>query len=169
VDHDGAVSGACVPESVVELGARVVDRSGRCVAPEGADRRVLTDAMFDALTDGRGEMVGERPSLRLTLGTVPEALLRDRYPHLGRLHDRARLPGGDVRVVPIAHYQLGGFLVDGSGATAVPGLFLAGEMTGGLHGRNRLMGNGITEAVVDGRCAGEAAVRFLGELSSPGR
>ena len=41
--------------------------------------------------------------------------------------------------------------------TPMPGLFLAGEMAGGLHGRNRLMGNGITDSLVHGRMAGRAA------------
>lgn len=160
VHPTAGVTEKCVPESVVELGARVVDRSGRPVAPPSADRRELTSAMFDAVDDGRGEDTpGGAAALRLTLGAVDKELLSSRYPHLARLYDDARLADGDLYVMPVVHYQLGGFAVGPGGATSIPGLFLAGEMTGGLHGRNRLMGNGITQAVVDGFQAGEAAAR----------
>ena len=46
-----------------------------------------------------------------------------------------------------------------TGRRAIPGLYLAGEMVGGLHGLNRLMGNGITDSLVHGRLAGRAAAR----------
>lgn len=154
------VTGKCVPESVVELGAAVVDVTGGRVAPPHADRRQLTDAMFAAIADGRGE---QNPSgvvaCRLTLGSLDPQDLAARYPRLERMLDGARLSTGDIHVVPVLHYQLGGFVVGPDGSTCVPGLFLAGEMAGGLHGQNRLMGNGITEAVVSGRLAGAAAAR----------
>ncbi len=60
---------------------------------------------------------------------------------------------------PYLHYQTGGFVTDSDGATPIPGLYLAGEMVGGLHGRNRLMGNGITDSLVHGRIVGQAAAR----------
>jgi len=75
-----------------------------------------------------------------------------------------------VLVRPFLHYQLGGFRTGLDGATTIPGLFLAGEMTGGLHGRNRLMGNGITDSLVRGRISGHAAVSFVrgrGEAPRP--
>ena len=155
------VTGKCVPESVVELGAAVVDAHGERVAEAGADRRQLTAAMFRALDSGRGEKTPAGvDACRLTLGSVDRDELAERYHGLARSLDGALLPTGDVNVVPVLHYQLGGFRVRPDGSTTVPGLFLAGEMTGGLHGRNRLMGNGITEAVVSGRLAGTSAAHF---------
>lgn len=154
------VTGKCVPESVVELGAAVVDARGERVAPATADRRQLTDAMFRAIDDGRGEVTSSGVvACRLTLGSLDALVLSTRYPRLERMLAGARLPTGDINVVPVLHYQLGGFVVGTDGSTSVPGLFLAGEMAGGLHGQNRLMGNGITEAVVSGRLAGAAAAR----------
>ncbi len=162
VDTDGTITGKCVPESIVELGARVVDRSGAAVAPPRADRRSLTAAMFASMDNGTAEIAPNgQPVLRLTLGKVAPQLVEQRYPHLGRVYGRSRLDGGDVFVVPVLHYQLGGFAVEPDGSTPIPGLFLAGEVTGGLHGHNRLMGNGITEAVVDGFVAGQAAIDYL--------
>ncbi len=159
---DGERTERCVPESVVELGARVVDRTGVPLAPAGADRRVLTEAMFDAVRSGSSERADDgSPVLRLTVGDLDRDELLRRYPHLDRIYARAALPSGDVFVEPVVHYQLGGFVVAPDCSTTVPGLFLAGEMTGGLHGRNRLMGNGITEAVVDGFVAGSGAATLV--------
>lgn len=154
------VTGKCVPESVVELGAVVVDADGERVAPPEADRRQLTEAMFAAIAAGRGETTPSGVgACRLTLGSLDHRELSARYPRLERMLQGSRSSTGDINVVPVLHYQLGGFVVAADGSTIVPRLFLAGEMAGGLHGRNRLMGNGITEAVVSGRLAGAAAAR----------
>ena len=55
------------------------------------------------------------------------------------------------------HYQNGGLRIDRHGQTTVEGLFAAGEITGGVHGRNRMMGNSLLDCVVFGRRAGRAA------------
>jgi succinate dehydrogenase / fumarate reductase, flavoprotein subunit len=63
-----------------------------------------------------------------------------------------------MEVAPTAHYSMGGVAVDpDTHATEIAGLFAAGECTSGLHGANRLGGNSLTETVVFGRRAGEAA------------
>ena len=62
-----------------------------------------------------------------------------------------------VRVAPLAHHVMGGIIIDAQGATSVAGLFAAGEVTGGLHGANRRGGNALTETVVFGARAGQAA------------
>jgi succinate dehydrogenase / fumarate reductase flavoprotein subunit len=65
-----------------------------------------------------------------------------------------------ILVYPTLHYQNGGVLLDAHGATNVPGLFIAGEISGGVHGRNRLMGNSLLEICVFGRRAGQSAAEF---------
>ncbi|MHC1727975.1 MAG: FAD-binding protein [Syntrophobacteraceae bacterium] len=65
-----------------------------------------------------------------------------------------------LRVAPAAHHTMGGVKIDARGATSVPGLFGAGEVTGGLHGANRLGGNALTETLVFGAKAGEAAAEW---------
>jgi len=65
-----------------------------------------------------------------------------------------------VRVAPMAHHTMGGVCIDTNGATSVPALFAAGEVTGGLHGANRMGGNALTETLVFGARAGEAAAAW---------
>ena len=74
-----------------------------------------------------------------------------------------------MEVGPTAHYMNGGVRVDGEGSTtAVPGLFAAGEVAGGLHGANRLGGNSLSDLLVFGRRAGLAAAEYARGARSPG-
>ena len=71
-----------------------------------------------------------------------------------------------IRVKPAIHHTMGGIHVDAdmhvlrSDDTPVPGLFAAGEVTGGVHGANRLGGNGVADIVVNGKIAGHGAAMF---------
>jgi fumarate reductase flavoprotein subunit len=71
------------------------------------------------------------------------------------------LAGGRVEVVPTAHYMMGGIEVEADTATAIPGLFVAGEDAGGMHGANRLGGNGVANSTVYGGIAGETMAEFV--------
>ncbi len=70
------------------------------------------------------------------------------------------LAGDRVEVIPTAHYMMGGVIFDGDCSTALPGLFAAGEDTGGVHGANRLGGNGVANSTVFGRIAGERMAKW---------
>ncbi len=63
-------------------------------------------------------------------------------------------------VYPTLHYQNGGLTINDTSATCVPGLFAAGEATGGVHGENRLMGNSLLDITVFGRRAGTNAAAY---------
>ena len=65
------------------------------------------------------------------------------------------LAGGLVEVVPTAHYMMGGVAFEPDTTTALPGLYAAGEDTGGVHGANRLGGNGVANSTVYGGIAGD--------------
>ncbi len=65
-----------------------------------------------------------------------------------------------ILVFPTLHYQNGGVAADENGATSVPGLYVAGEVMGGVHGKNRLMGNSLLDFNVFGRRAGMAAAEY---------
>ena len=104
-----------------------------------------------------------------------------RVPAAGRVHP-ARLPSmyhqfkelADVDITkepmeigPTAHYVMGGVEVDpDTGAASVPGLFAVGEVSGGMHGSNRLGGNSLSDLLVFGRRSGLGAAEYVSALSS---
>ena len=63
-------------------------------------------------------------------------------------------------IYPTLHYQNGGLEYESDGKTCVPGLFAAGEVGGGVHGENRLMGNSLLDIMVFGRIAGTSAAAY---------
>jgi succinate dehydrogenase / fumarate reductase flavoprotein subunit/fumarate reductase flavoprotein subunit len=86
--------------------------------------------------------------------------------------DRCREYGFDlinsrVEVSPSAHYHMGGVKIDIHCRCNVPGLFVAGEDAGGVHGANRLGGNGVADSIVFGARAGDAMVDFVASSSQP--
>ncbi|MFO8010058.1 MAG: FAD-binding protein [Dehalococcoidia bacterium] len=72
-------------------------------------------------------------------------------------------------VYPTLHYQNGGVEFKASGETSIPGLYLAGEVGGGIHGENRLMGNSLLDILVFGRISGENAAIYAREHSESGK
>ena len=64
-------------------------------------------------------------------------------------------------IYPTLHYQNGGLEFSADGTTKVPGLFVAGEVGGGIHGENRLMGNSLLDIIVYGRISGAAAADYV--------
>ena len=85
------------------------------------------------------------------------------------------IPGSAVKnepfyvaiITPVIHYCMGGLLIDtdsaciGPNNQAIPGLYAAGEVAGGVHGNNRLGGNSLLDCVVFGRVAGKAAAKYM--------
>lgn len=153
----GEKVGRCVPESIVNLGVRLLDREGRDIGSLRRDRWELTCHLFELSRQGRAVQTEHGPGFRMTLSEVDGGQLAREFPKVLRLMARYGEGNGDILVYPFLHYYLGGFVVDVRCRSALPGLFLAGEMVGGLHGRNRLMGNGITDSLVHGWLAGRAA------------
>jgi succinate dehydrogenase / fumarate reductase flavoprotein subunit len=87
-------------------------------------------------------------------GTIEKKL-----PGMLRMYEKF---GIDMRTTPILiyptlHYQNGGLEISANGMTTVENLFVAGEAVGGVHGRNRLMGNSLLDIIVFGRNAGKSA------------
>jgi fumarate reductase flavoprotein subunit len=76
------------------------------------------------------------------------------------------LAGGLVEVVPTAHYFMGGLVCKVDTSTELPGLFVAGEDSGGAHGANRLGGNGVANSTVFGGIAGETMAAWI--AANPG-
>lgn len=155
--------GKAFPERILGFPIRILDRHGHVVLDRGErpDRLDLCERMFErekagaAIEDGLGNK-----GFHLLLDEVSPATLETEFPaalaHIKK-HEGLGLP---LLIRPFLHYHLGGFKMDVNCQSSLPGLFLAGEITGGLHGRNRLMGNGLTDSVVHGRRAGRNAALF---------
>ncbi|MGN7611252.1 FAD-binding protein [Magnetococcales bacterium HHB-1] len=87
------------------------------------------------------------------------------------LHQGIDLRKTPLLAFPTLHYQNGGISMQSDGGTDMPGLFAAGEVAGGVHGHNRLMGNALLEIIVFGLLAGENAAKFAlakGDVHKPG-
>ncbi|MBN2417148.1 FAD-binding protein [bacterium] len=74
-----------------------------------------------------------------------------------------------MMIHPTLHYQNGGLAIDSSGKTDIDGLYAAGEVAGGIHGENRLMGNSLLDVLVFGRLAGSAAAAYAKKKYKPGK
>ncbi len=128
------------------------DEDGKYTLP----RDLATYAIVKEAEAGRGSPHG---GAWLSFEHCSAEALRDAFgPVIDRLAangiDLTRMP---VEVAPIAHYHMGGVAAEPDMSTAVPGLYVAGEVVGGANGANRLSGNAITEALVFGRRAGKSA------------
>jgi fumarate reductase flavoprotein subunit len=133
---------------------------------ERATRDVVSRAIFAEMRAGR---------------TTPHGGVYISMGHLGAAHVTRQfrgmvercadcgfdLAGGLVEVVPTAHYFMGGVVCEVDTSTELPGLFVAGEDSGGAHGANRLGGNGVANSTVFGGIAGEAMAAWVARNSGP--
>jgi fumarate reductase flavoprotein subunit len=127
---------------------------------ERATRDIVSRAMYSEIRAGRGTRDG---GLYISMAHLGPENVRKQFKGMV---DRCRdcgfdLAGGLVEVVPTAHYMMGGVEFAPDGRTAVPGLFAAGEDTGGVHGANRLGGNGVANSTVFGAIAGDAMAAWV--------
>lgn len=154
------MQGYSIPETTRAYGALLLNATGERFVDELAPRDVVSDAIFREVEEGRGvETPDGRPAVWLDTTTIPERDAEISLPYMLR---RFRSAGVDplaerILTYPVLHYQNGGLVIDEHGETTVEGLFACGEIAGGAHGRNRMMGNSLLECVVFGRRAGRAA------------
>ncbi|MGH8687410.1 MAG: L-aspartate oxidase, partial [Burkholderiales bacterium] len=136
---------------------------------ERATRDFVSRAMFTEMRKGARSPNGGLYLSMAHLGR--ERVVRDFKGMVERCADCGfDLAGGLVEVVPTAHYLMGGVEFAPDCTTALPGLFVAGEDAGGVHGANRLGGNGVANSTVFGAVAGDsmaAWVRADGALRDP--
>ena len=100
-----------------------------------------------------------RPAVYLDTTRIPEADANVSLPYMLRRYRAAGLDPLAERLLtyPVLHYQNGGLVIDTDARTTLDGLYACGEIAGGTHGRNRMMGNSLLECCVFGRRAGRAA------------
>jgi fumarate reductase flavoprotein subunit len=127
---------------------------------ERATRDLVSRAMFTEMRKGKTTPYGGLYISMAHLG--PERVRRDFKGMVERCADCGfDLAGGLVEVVPTAHYMMGGVEFRGDCSTALPGLFVAGEDAGGVHGANRLGGNGVANSTVFGAVAGDTMAQWV--------
>lgn len=121
---------------------------------ERATRDIVSRAMFQEMRAGR---TTKECGLYISMGHLgPEKVRKQFKGMVERCADCGfDLAGGLVEVVPTAHYLMGGVVCAVDTSTELPGLFVAGEDAGGVHGANRLGGNGVANSTVFGGIAGD--------------
>lgn len=128
---------------------------------ERATRDIVSRGIYAEMRDGRTTPMGGVYIAMNHLG--PDDVAKQFPGMVKRCADCGfDLAGGRVEVVPTAHYLMGGLVFEADGSTAMPGLYAAGEDCGGVHGANRLGGNGVANATVFGGIAGETMAAAIG-------
>ena len=158
------IFGALVTEKVRSLGAKLVNADGE-VFMHPLETRDVSAASIIRECKARGKGVATPEGMGVWLDTPMielkggEGTIEKRIPAMMRMFGKYDI---DIRkqpilVYPTLHYQNGGIDISSDGQSGVENLFVAGEAVGGIHGRNRLMGNSLLDVVVFGRNAGRSA------------
>src|SRR5438067_453989 len=154
------MQGYSIPETTRAYGATLVNAAGEEFTDPLGPRDAVSQAIFDEVDAGRGvETPDGRPAVLLDTTRIAEHDAEISLPYMLR---RYRAAGIDplaepILTYPARHYQNGGLVMDERSETTLPGLYACGEIAGGTHGRNRMMGNSLLECTVFGRRAGAAA------------
>lgn len=127
---------------------------------ERATRDIVSRSIYEEIRAGRGTQNGGVHISMSHLG--PNSVRKQFKGMVERCADCGfDLAGGLVEVVPTAHYMMGGVVFEADCRTGMVGLFAAGEDTGGVHGANRLGGNGVANSTVFGGIAGDSMAKWV--------
>jgi len=135
--------------------------------PELSTRDNVARAIYTEVKEGRGS---EHGGVYLDIAYQPADRVKKKLPSM--YHQFKDLADVDITAVPMEvgptmHYIMGGIRVDADTAeTRVPGLFAAGECSGGMHGSNRLGGNSLSDLIVFGRRAGRGAADYVRKVGT---
>ncbi|MGD9866487.1 MAG: L-aspartate oxidase [Hyphomicrobiales bacterium] len=122
---------------------------------ERATRDIVSRSMYEEVRSGRGTPSGGIWIRMAHLG--PEKVAKQFKGMVKRCADCGfDLAGGNVEVLPTAHYMMGGIAFNADCTSTMDGLYVAGEDSGGVHGANRLGGNGVANSTVFGGVAGDS-------------
>ena len=129
---------------------------------ERATRDIVSRAIFTEMREGRTSPNG---GVYIQMAHLGPDKVRQQFKGMVERCDDCGfdLAGGLVEVVPTAHYMMGGVVFRADCSTALSGLFAAGEDTGGVHGANRLGGNGVANSTVFGGIAGESMAAWVNQ------
>ena len=167
------IFGALVTEKVRSLGAKLINVNGEAFMHPLETRDVSAASIIRECSDrGNGVETGNGYGVWLDTPMIEkiggEGTIEARIPAMMRMFAKY---GIDIRkepilVYPTLHYQNGGLDINVDGMTTnVENLYVAGEAVGGIHGRNRLMGNSLLDIIVFGRNAGKNAAKRAKETT----
>ena len=158
------IFGALVTEKVRSLGAKLINVDGEVFMHPLETRDVSAASIIRECSDrGKGVATPEGTGVWLDTPMIElkggEGTIEKRIPAMMRMFAKYDI---DIRkepilVYPTLHYQNGGIDISSNGQSSIENLFVAGEAVGGIHGRNRLMGNSLLDIIVFGRNAGRNA------------
>ncbi len=154
------MQGYSIPETTRAYGAVLLNAELEEFVDSLAPRDTVSQAIFDEVAKGKGvETPDGRPAVYLDTTRVPEADADISLPYMLRRYRGAGIDPLKEKIFtyPVLHYQNGGLVIDTNAETTLEGVYACGEIAGGTHGRNRMMGNSLLECVVFGRRAGRAA------------
>ncbi len=159
------LAGTLITEGLRSAGAYLLNAAGERFIDELKERDQIAAAIIRECAEGRGIDAGhgqcgvwlDTPSVERRRPGVIER----RFPKLLHLGTKCGIDPREqpMLIYPTLHYQNGGVVINKRGASSVPGLYCVGEVCGGVHGRNRLMGNALLEIISFGRRAGAAAAK----------
>ncbi|MFG1207132.1 FAD-binding protein [Xanthobacter flavus] len=158
------MTGTVLEEGLRGAGGWLTDRTGARfmhlydLRGERATRDIVSRSVMRRIRDGYATAHG---GVHIEMGHLgPDHVRKTFKGMVERCADCGfDLAGGRVEVIPTAHYMMGGVVFGGNCGTAMPRLYAAGEDTGGVHGANRLGGNGVANSTVFGGIAGDAMAR----------
>jgi len=154
------MQGYSIPETTRAYGAVLLNADGEEFTDSLGARDAVSQAIFDEVEKGKGVLTPDGlPAVWLDTTRIEPEDAEISLPYMLR---RYRGGGIDpleepILTYPVLHYQNGGLVIGEYAETTLEGVFACGEIAGGTHGRNRMMGNSLLECTVFGRRAGRAA------------
>jgi aspartate oxidase len=154
------MQGYSIPETTRAYGAVLLNAEGEEFTDSLGPRDVVSQAIFDEVEKGLGvETPDGRPAVYLDTTRIAADDAEISLPYMLRRYRGAGIDPLREKILtyPVLHYQNGGLVIDTNAQTTLEGVYACGEIAGGTHGRNRMMGNSLLECVVFGRRAGRSA------------
>ncbi len=154
------MQGYSIPETTRGYGAVLVNADGEEFTDSLGPRDAVSEAIFDEVRKGNGVTTPDgRPAVYLDTTRIAEQDAEVSLPYMLRRYRGAGIDPLKEKIFtyPVLHYQNGGLVIDTDAGTTLEGVYACGEIAGGTHGRNRMMGNSLLECVVFGRRAGRNA------------